>query len=172
MSTGMGFTWVWVQVEVESPMGYPWWPLENYVTLTVPATSALEKENKDNKTDLYIPPPAEVPFSISHLYPTLYVIGPLITKFPIQIHPLMDIGSPSTVISLKLCEKLSLRHYPLPAKENNLSLLSKQKLNCEEFVKLELQSDWGVWKLGVHRMKVNKGLSFPIILEMPFLSSA
>ena len=29
----------------------------------------------------------------------------------------------------------------------------------------------GVWKLGVHKMKVNKGLPFSIILGMPFLSS-
>ena len=52
-----------------------------------------------------------------------------------------------------------------------MSLLTKQKINCEEFVKLELQSDQGVWKLGVHKMKVNKGLSFPIILKIPFLSA-
>ena len=148
-----------------------WLNAGTYITLTVLATSALEGENKDNETDSYIPPPTEVPFSISHLYPTLYVTGPLITEFPIQIHPLMDIGSPSTVISLELCKQLGLQCYPLPAKENNLSLLSKQKLNCEEFVKLELQSDQGVWKSGVHRMKVNKGLSFHIILGMPFLSS-
>jgi hypothetical protein len=148
------------------------WPdTETYATLMAPATSALEKENRDNETDLCIPPPAEVPFSVSHLYPTLYVTSPLITEFPVQIHPLMDIGSPSTVISLKLCEQLGLQHYSLPKKENNLSSLSKQKLNCEEFVNLELQSDWGIWKLRVHRMKVNKGLSFPIILGMPFLSS-
>ena len=148
------------------------WPdAETYTTLTAPATSALEEEDKDNETDSYVAPPTEAPFSVSHLYPTLYATGPLITEFPIQIHPLMDIGSPSTVISLELCEQLGLRRYPLPAKENNLSSLSKQKLNCEEFVKLELQSDRGVWKSGVHRMKVNKGLSFPIILGMPFLSS-
>ena len=85
------------------------WPdAENYVTLTALATSALEKKNKDNKTDSYVPPPAEVPFSISHLYPMLYVTGPLITEFPIKIHPLMDISSPSIVISLKLCEQLGL----------------------------------------------------------------
>ena len=85
------------------------WPdAENYVTLMAPATSALEKENKDNETDLYVPPPAKVPFSISHLYPMLYVTSPLITEFPIKIHPLMDIGSPSTVISLELCEQLGL----------------------------------------------------------------
>ena len=52
-----------------------------------------------------------------------------------------------------------------------MSLLTQQKINCEEYVKLELQSDQGIWKLGIHKMKVNKGLSFPIILGMPFLSS-
>jgi hypothetical protein len=52
-----------------------------------------------------------------------------------------------------------------------MSLLTQQKINCEEYVKLELQSDQGIWKLGVHKMKVKKGLSFPIILGMPFLSS-
>ena len=39
--------------------------------------------------------------------------------------------------------------------------LMQQKINCED----------GTWKSGVHKMKVNKGLSFPIILGMPFLSS-
>ena len=52
-----------------------------------------------------------------------------------------------------------------------MSSLSQQKLPCEEYVKLVLQSDHGVWKSGVHKMKVNKGLPFPIILGMPFLSS-
>ena len=84
-----------------------WLDAKTYITLMVLATSALEKGNKDNETDSYIPAPAEVS-SISHLYPTLYATHPLITKFPIQIHPLMDIGSPCTVISLELCEQLGL----------------------------------------------------------------
>ena len=148
------------------------WPnAENYTTLTAPATSAATEEMEDNKTDLYVPPPIDVPFSVSHLFPTLYATGPLITKFPIKIHPLMDIGCPCTVISLELCKQLGLQHYPLPAKENNMSSLTKQKINCEEYVKLGLQSDLGIWKSGIHRMKVNRGLSFPIILGMPFLSS-
>ena len=112
----------------------------------------------------------DVPFSVSHLFPTLYATSPLITKFPIKIHPLMDISCPCTVISLELCKQLGLWHYPLPEKESNMSLLTKQKINCEEYVKLGLQLDLGIWKSGVHRMKVNRGLSFPIILGMPFLS--
>ena len=40
-----------------------------------------------------------------------------------------------------------------------------------EYVKLELQSEQGICISGVHKMKVNKGLPFPIILGMPFLSS-
>jgi hypothetical protein len=144
---------------------------ETYITLIAPATSAMTEENEDNKTNSYMPPPVDIPFFISHLYPTFYVTSPLITKFPIQIHPLMDIGGPSTVISLKLCKQLGLQHYPLPKEENNVSSLTKQKINCGEYVKLELQSDQGTWKSGVQRIKVNKGLSFPIILGMPFLSS-
>jgi hypothetical protein len=60
------------------------WPnAETYVTLMAPATSAMTEENEDNKTNLYVPPPVDVPFSVSHLYPTLYATSPLITKFPI-----------------------------------------------------------------------------------------
>ena len=84
---------------------------------------------EDNKTNSYVPPPVDVPFSVPHLYPTLYATGPLITEFPIQIHPLMDIGCPCTVISLELCEQLGLRRYPLPTKENNMSSLTKEKIN-------------------------------------------
>jgi hypothetical protein len=49
--------------------------------------------------------------------------------------------------------------------------LTNSPLSCVEYVKLELQSGQGRWKSGVTRMKVNKGLPFPIILGMPFLSS-
>ena len=85
------------------------WPeAETYVTLTALATSVVTEENKDSETDSYVPPPVDVPFSMSHLLPTLYVTGPLITELPIKIHPLMDIGCPCTVISLELCECLGL----------------------------------------------------------------
>jgi hypothetical protein len=83
----------------------------------------------------------------------------------------MDIGCPCTVISLELCETLSLRRYKLPKREDNLSSLTNSPLSCTEYVKLEVQSGQGQWKSGVTRMKVNKGLCFPIILGMPFLSS-
>ena len=128
-------------------------------------------QEMDNKTDLYVPPPVNVPFTVNQPYTTLYVTGPLITEFPIPIQPLMDISSPCTVISSELCNSLSLQRYLLQKKENNLTSLSQTLLNCESYVKLELQSINSGWKLGVHRMKVNKGLPFPIILGMPFLSS-
>jgi hypothetical protein len=44
-------------------------------------------------------------------------------------------------------------------------------LVSKEYVKLDLSSEQGLWKLGVHKMKVSKGLPFPIILGMPFLLS-
>jgi hypothetical protein len=87
------------------------WPdAKIYITLTAPATSAMTEENEDNENDSYVPPPVDIPFSVSHLYPTLYATGPLrlITEFPIQIHPLMDIGCPCTVISLELCKQLGI----------------------------------------------------------------
>jgi hypothetical protein len=49
--------------------------------------------------------------------------------------------------------------------------LTNSPLSCTEYVKLELQSGQGRWKSGVTKMKVNKGLCFPLILGMPFLSS-
>ena len=52
-----------------------------------------------------------------------------------------------------------------------MSSLSQLPLSCIEYVQLELQSGQGIWISGVHKMKVNKGLPFPIILGMPFLSS-
>ena len=59
------------------------WPnTENYTTLTVLATSATTEENEDNKTDLYVPPLADVPFSVPHLYPTLYALAPSSPDFP------------------------------------------------------------------------------------------
>ena len=83
----------------------------------------------------------------------------------------MDISCPCTVINAELCDRLGLCQYLLPMSENNLSSLSKMSLNCEEYIKLELQLGKEIWKLGVHKMKVNKGLPFPIILGMPWRSS-
>ena len=143
-----------------------------YVTLTAPtAAAAMGGQEMDNETDSSVPPPVDVPFTVNQLYTTLYATGPLITEFPIPIQTLMDIGSPCTVISSEICNRLGLQQYPLQKKENNLTSLSQTSLNCESYVKLELQSINGGWKSGVHRMKVNKGLPFPIILGMPFLSS-
>jgi hypothetical protein len=145
------------------------WPdAATYVTLTAPPPNAATQGNaKDDDTDSYVPPP----FTVAQLYTTLYASGPLVTEFPIAVQGLMDIGCSSTVISLALCELLGLRRYPLPSVENNMSSLSELPLNSEEYVKLDLQSELGVWKSGVHKMKVVKGLPFPIILGMPFLSA-
>jgi RNase H-like domain found in reverse transcriptase/Reverse transcriptase (RNA-dependent DNA polymerase)/Integrase zinc binding domain len=149
------------------------WPdPATYVTLTAPAASTITKgEEKDNETDSYVPSPPDIPFTVNQLYTTLHTTGPRITEFPVPVQALMDIGCPSTVISEALCDRLGLRRYPLPKSENNLSSLSEMPLKCEEYVKLELQSGQGAWKSGVHKMKVNKGLPFPIILGMPWLSS-
>jgi hypothetical protein len=142
------------------------WPdPATYVTLTAPVASAITKgEKKDDKTDSYVPSPPDIPFTVNQLYTTLHTTGPHITKFPIPIQALMDIGCPSTMINEALCDHLGLCWYLLPKSENNLSSLSEMPPKCEEYVKLELQLGQGAWKSGVHKMKVNKGSPFPIIL--------
>jgi hypothetical protein len=149
------------------------WPdPATYTTLMAPMASAVAKgEGKDNETDLYVTSPPDIPFTINQLYTTLHATGPLITEFPIPIQALMDIGCPCTVISAELCDCLGLCWYLLPTSKNNLLSLSQMLLTCKEYVKLELQSGQGAWKSRVHKMKVNKGLPFPIILGMPWLSS-
>jgi hypothetical protein len=146
-----------------------------YMTLTAPGSScsatstvvAADKEKEeDNETDSYLPPPPNIPFTVDHLHTTLHAMGPLIAEFPIPTPMLMGIGSLCTVINSDLCDCLSLHRYPLPKKGNNLSSLSNTLLICEESVKLELTSGQGAWKLRVHKMKVNKGLPFLIILGM------
>ena len=148
------------------------WPdPATYVTLVAPAASATTKgEEKDDETVSYVPSPPNIPFTVNQLYTTLHATGPCIMEFPIPVQALMDISCPCTVINAELCNCLGLCWYLLPTSENNLSSLSQTPLNCEEYVKLELQSGKGTWKLGVHKMKVNKGLPFPIILGMPWLS--
>ena len=60
----------------------------------VPVASTTTKgEEKDNKTDLYIPSPPNIPFTMNQLYTTLHATGPLITEFPIPVQALMDISS-------------------------------------------------------------------------------
>ena len=152
------------------------WPdPATYTILTAPAgpmaAATAKREERDNETDSYIPPPTDMPFTVNQLYTTLHTTGPLITEFPIHVQALMDIGCPYTVISAELCNCLGLCQYLLPTTENNLSSLSQMPLNCKEYVKLELQSGKGAWRSKIHKMKVNKGLPFPIILGMPWLSS-
>jgi hypothetical protein len=81
------------------------WPdPATYMTLMAPAASATTRgEEKDDETDSYIPPP-DIPFTVNQLYITLHATGPLITKFPIPVQALMDIGCPCTVISAELCD--------------------------------------------------------------------
>ena len=87
------------------------WPdPATYVTLmALTAAVAMGGQEMDNETDLYVPPPVDVPFTVNQLYMTLYATGPLITEFPIPIQTLMDISSPCTVISSELCDCLSLQ---------------------------------------------------------------
>ena len=126
------------------------WPdPATYVTLT--ASAATKGEEKDDETDSYIPSPPNILFTMNQLYTTLHAMGPHIMEFPIPVQALMDIGCPCTVINAELCNRLGLHRYPLPTSENNLSSLSQMPLNCEEYVKLELQSGKGTWKPGVHK---------------------
>ena len=144
----------------ECPMkGTNTWPDPmTYVTLTALAASTATKgEEKDDETDSYILSPPNILFTVNQLYTTLPATGPHITEFPIPIQALMDIGCPCTVINAELCDHLRLRWYLLPMRENNLSSLSQMLLNCEEYVKLELQlgkgevftlphlSHWTIW---------------------------
>ena len=92
------------------------WPdPATYVTLMAPAASAATKgEEKDDKTDLYIPSPPNIPFTVNQLYTTLHATGPHITEFPIPVQALMDIGCPCTVINAELCDCFRLCQYLLP----------------------------------------------------------
>jgi hypothetical protein len=87
---------------------------------------------------LYIPPSIDIPFTVPQLYTTLYATGPLITEFPVSVQALIYVGCHCTVISSKLCDQLSLRRYPLPLSENNMSSLLQLPLSCMEYMKLEL----------------------------------
>ena len=102
------------------------WPdPTTYMTLMAPAASAITKgEEKDDKTNSYVPSPPDIPFTVNQLYTTLHTTGPCIAKFPIPIQALMDISCPCTVINAELCNHLRLCWYSLPTSENNLSSLS------------------------------------------------
>jgi hypothetical protein len=127
------------------------WPdPDTYVTLKAPPVAgAVQGHDEDNETDLYVPPAAEILFTMPHLFTSLSVTGPLLTEFPTTIRALIDVGCPCTVISQELCESIGLRRYKLPAREDNLSSLTNSPLSCTEYVKLELQSGQGRWKSGV-----------------------
>ena len=86
------------------------WPdPATYVTLMTPAASTITKgEEQDDKTNLYVPSPPDIPFTMNQLYTTLHTMGPHITKFPIPIQALMDISCPSTVTNEALCDHLGL----------------------------------------------------------------
>jgi hypothetical protein len=62
----------------------------------------------DAETDLYVPSTIKVPLSVPQLYTNLFATSPLISKFPIPVQPLIDVGSACTMISLELVEKLGL----------------------------------------------------------------
>src|SRR5260221_336077 len=96
------------------------WPdPSTYMMLTAPAAATTAKRiEEDNKTDLYISPPIETPFTINQLYAILHATGPLITEFPVPVQVLIDISCPCTVISTELCNHLGLHQYPLPTREN------------------------------------------------------
>ena len=112
------------------------WPdVETYVPLTLemalvskpqsgasssrlPAATAisLHREDRDNETDSYVDPS---PLTVPHLVATLDAFGPNISKFPLSVSALLDIGCPSVVINSDLANKLGLRRYPLPSEEDN-----------------------------------------------------
>jgi hypothetical protein len=128
----------------------------------------IENEALDKDMNLYIPQTPEVPFTVPHLYVQFTTTGPHISKFTILLGALIDVGSPSTVISAKLMDNLELCHYPMPSVEDNLSCLSKSSQICKKFVKLVLQSGSGQWSSRTICANMNVGLSIPLILGMPF----
>ena len=157
------------------------WPdVDSYHTLTLEMASAaapkvttayIEGEVQDDETDSYVTHSSEIPFTVPHLYVQLTTTGPHVSEFPIPIQALIDVGSPSTVISSELANKLGLRRYKLPLAEDNLASLSESPIRCKEYVKFEVQSGLGQWISRTIRAKVNVGLPIPLILGMPFLSS-
>ena len=135
----------------------------------LPVAAVISKEEaRDDETDSYVDTP---PFSVPHLVAKLDAFGPNISEFPLSISAMLDIGSPSVVISADLVNDLGLRRYPLPPEEDNLRSLSESSLSCREYVKLELSSGNGSWRSTVFRAKINVGLPVPLLLGMPFLSS-
>ena len=104
----------------------------------------------------------------------LVLMGPVQSSFShfsvLQTRP-SNTSCPCTVINAELCDHLGLHWHLLPMSKNNLLSLSHMLLNCEEYIELELHLGKGTWKVGVHKMKENKGLPFPVILGMPWLSS-
>ena len=113
----------------------------------------------------------EPPLAVPHLIVSLDAFRPNISEFQLSIPALLDIGCPSVVISSACANELCLRWYPVPQEEDNLSSLSKSPISCKEYVKLELSSGNGSWKLTMFQAKVNTGLPVPLILGMPFLST-
>jgi hypothetical protein len=55
-------------VTLKAPMGL------HVATITAPAMN--KGEEKDNETDMYVPPPPNIPFTVNHLYATLNATGP------------------------------------------------------------------------------------------------
>ena len=172
--------------DCEMTMNNTWPDAEIYIPLTLemalaskpqagasssclPAAAVISSQNedRDDETDSYVDQPLTVP----NLVAILDAFGPNISKFPLPVPALLDVGCPSVVISSALANKLGLRQYPLLPAEDNLSSLSESPLSCKEYVKMELSSGNGNWKSTVFWAKVNTGLPVPLILGMPFLSS-
>ena len=144
-------------------------PLATTSSSRLPVAAVISKnEAQDDETDSYVD---TSPFTVPHLVAKLDAFGPNITEFPLSVSAMLDIGSPSVVISADLANNLGLRRYPLPPEEDNLLSLSESSVSCREYVKMELSSGNGSWKSTVFRAKVNVGLPVPLILGMPFLCS-
>ena len=112
-------------------------PLSGTSAMCLPAAAMISSQMEacDDETDSYIDHSL---LTIPHLVATLDAFGPNISKFPLPVPALLDIGCPSVVISSNFANELGLRRYPLPPEEDNLSLLSESPLSCREYVKMEL----------------------------------
>ncbi|KIJ31335.1 hypothetical protein M422DRAFT_267006 [Sphaerobolus stellatus SS14] len=151
----------------------------NYCTLTASMVEAarprvtaafVEAAPCNDDTDSYVSSSTPTPFTIPHLYVVLDLTGPTVREFPLLICALLDIGCPTVIISSSLVDQLGLHHYDLPIEEDNLSSLLDTLLRYQEYVRLQVRSGNGVWKLGVVRAKVNIRLPIPLILGLSFLA--
>ena len=140
-------------------------PLSGTSVTRLPAAAVIssQMEARDDETDSYVD---HSPLTVPHLVATLDAFGPNISKFPLPVPALLDIGCPSVVISSDLANELGLRRYPLLPEEDNLSSLSESPLSCREYVKMD--QGMGAGSLRCSGLKLILGYLYLSFLECHF----